>query len=159
MLEVVLPKPVIKTKAYNKSMEQQGLEAGLHPIIARVVASRPLAEELPILQAISPKLKNLSNPQNLLDIEKASERVAAAIISGECIGLETDHDCDGQTSHAVLYHNLIYHFKHPKDKIRSFIGHRLTEGYGLSESVANRILADNPKPTLIITADNGSSDV
>src|SRR5690606_18909372 len=45
-----------------------------------------------------------------------------------------------------------------KEKIRSYIGHRLKEGYGLSKALVDRILEDSPKPSLIITADNGSSD-
>ena len=93
-----------------------------------------------------------------MDMDKAADRVANAIVQGEYIGIETDHDCDGQTSHAVLYHNLVHHFSHPKERIRSYIGHRLTEGYGLSEPVMKRILLDSPCVTLIITADNGSSD-
>jgi single-stranded-DNA-specific exonuclease len=57
-----------------------------------------------------------------------------------------------------LFYALVHFFGHPPEKVRSYIGHRLKEGYGLSESVALRILADEPRPTLIITADNGSSD-
>lgn len=158
MHHIELPSPVIKTKPFNRDLEQQGLAAGLHPIAARVIASRSLATDVPIVQALFPKLKNLFSPANMADMERAANRLATAIIAGECIGLETDHDCDGQTSHAVLYYNLVHHFKHPKEKIRSYIGNRLTEGYGLSLSVAERILADSPKAQLVITADNGSSD-
>lgn len=157
-VEIELPRPVIKTKPYNRTVEDKGLAAGLHPVLARIVASRSLPDDIPLLEALSPKLKRLSSPFNLKDIERASQRVANAVIKGEYIGLETDHDCDGQTSHAVLYHNLVRHFNHPKEKIVSYIGHRLQEGYGLSESVAKRILADNPRVHLVITADNGSSD-
>lgn len=158
MTEVLLPTPIIKTKPCNREREQLGLAAGLHPIVARIAASRPLAGELPIQNALSPKLKDLSLPFKMADMDKAATRLAEAIVSGECIGIETDHDCDGQTSHAVIYHNLWVHFRHPKEKIRSFIGHRLTEGYGLSDPVALRILEDPYKPSLVITADNGSSD-
>lgn len=154
----VLPKPVLKKRRVNPDLEQQSLAAGLDPIIARIIAGRALEQELPILDALSPKLKHLLSPYGLKDIQLASQRVAKAIIAGECIGIETDHDCDGQTSHAVLYHNLITRFGHPAEKMRSYIGHRLIEGYGLSDSVASRILADDPKPSLLITADNGSAD-
>lgn len=158
MIEMDLPKPIIKTKPIDQAIERQGLEAGLHPVLARVIASRPIPSHVPLLQTLFPKLKYLSSPFNMAGIHKAADRVAKAVIHKECIGIETDHDCDGQTSHAVLYHNLLNHFNHPKDKIRSYIGHRLTEGYGLSASVAKRILEDVPRPSLIITADNGSSD-
>lgn len=158
MTEVDFPTPVVKLKPCNPAIEQLALNAGLPPIIARIVAARPVVNDLPIRTAIAPKLKHLFLPNKMADMEHAANRLATAIMQGECIGIETDHDCDGQTSHAVIYHNLIMHFGHPKEKIRSYIGHRLTEGYGLSESVASRILADLPKPSLVITADNGSSD-
>ncbi len=153
-----LPKPVIKSRQRNPVIEQQGLAAGLDPVIARIIAGRPIRADLPPLQALSPKLKQLDVPHSMMDMNKAAERIAQAIMQGECIGIETDHDCDGQTSHAVLHYNLINRFGHPAEKVRSYIGHRLIEGYGLSESVASRILADVPLSSLVITADNGSSD-
>lgn len=153
-----LPQPIIKPKPRNADIEQQGLALGLHPTIAKIIAARPLPEQFTITDALSPKLKLLSQPFAMADMEIAANRLARAIINQECIGIETDHDCDGQTSHAVIYHNLTVHFKHSKDKIRSYIGHRLKEGYGLSDSVAERIIQDSIKPQLVITADNGSSD-
>lgn len=155
---VEIPTPKIKARAYNSEVEAEALALGLNPVIARIIAGRPISTDFPLSQSLSPRLSQLSNPFSLYDMEKASERVATAIVKGETIGLETDHDCDGQTSHAVLYYNLVERFHLPKEKIRSYIGHRLTEGYGLSESVANRILSDDPKVTLLITADNGSTD-
>lgn len=155
---VSLPIPKIKTRPYDPEREQESLQAGLSPIIARIIASRPLDPGSDILKALSPKLQQLSMPYTMKDMDRASERIACAILQGEIIGIETDHDCDGQTSHAVLYYNLVQRFKHPPEKIRSYIGHRLKEGYGLSLGVAKRILNDTPRPSLVITADNGSSD-
>lgn len=157
-MQLEIPKPRIKQRIRNPVLEQQGLEHGLHPVVARVLAARPLSTQRSPLEALMPKLKHLDTPFGMLGMDKAAERVSLAIQNKEIIGIETDHDCDGQTSHAVFYHNLIQHFKHPKELLRSYIGHRLTEGYGLSDPVVNRILADPIKPSLIITADNGSSD-
>jgi len=153
-----LPSPRLKIRPRNSVIEATALSQGLHPIIARILASRPLPDDDLPLQVLENKLVSLSSPWALKDIDKAATRVATAIINQECIGIETDHDCDGQTSHAVLFHNLIHRFGHPATKLRSYIGHRLSEGYGLSLGVAQRILNDEPRPTLIITADNGSSD-
>jgi single-stranded-DNA-specific exonuclease len=153
-----IPLPKIKPRSLDKKIEQLGLSKGLHPLLARVVAARPLPSGFGVHDVLHPKLECLDHPLTMQDMTKAAHRVAKAIYNKECIGLETDHDCDGQTSHAVLYHNLVYHFKHPKELLKSYIGHRLKEGYGLSASVANRILEDSPRPSLLITADNGSSD-
>lgn len=156
--EVELPSPKIKARKYDPERERAGLEMGLHPVIARVLAGRPAPPDFSFEQIISPKLTHLLAPKLMQDMTIASERLVKAILAGECIGIETDHDCDGQTSHAVLFYNLVNRFGHPAERLRSYIGHRLTEGYGLSEPVANRILSDDPRPSLIITADNGSAD-
>lgn len=152
------PVAKIKSRNTNTNIETKAISQGLHPILARILANRNLPETTEPLDIIKPKLSRLTNPYELADIEHAASRVAEAIINREVIGLETDHDCDGQTSHAVLHYNLTEHFKHPADKIRSYIGHRLKEGYGLSDSVATRILEDEIQPKLVITADNGSTD-
>ena len=157
MTNTALPTPKIKIRKLNSKLHKAALANGLHPTIAKILAARPI-EEHNLSKIIAPKLSLLEHPENMLDMERASKRLAQAIINKECIGIETDHDCDGQTSHAVIYYNLTKHFNHPKNLIRSYIGHRLTEGYGLSEAVAIRILADLPRVSLVITADNGSSD-
>lgn len=154
---IELPIPKIKIREYNDKLQNVAIANGLHPTIAKILAARPVFEDN-FAKIVEPKLSNLEHPENMKDMQLAAKRLAQAIINKECIGIETDHDCDGQTSHAVIYHNLIQHFKHPKNLIKSYIGHRLTEGYGLSEPVVQRILADHPRVSLLITADNGSSD-
>lgn len=158
MTNVTLPSPRIQARKVDPDILAKATANGLHPVLARIIAARPNPSEFNIDQMLDPKLKFLDNPLLMQDMSKASKRLASAIINGEVIGLETDHDCDGQTAHAVLFYNLIYKFKHPQTLVRSYIGHRLNEGYGLSQKVATRILEDHPKPTLVITADNGSSD-
>lgn len=153
-----LPKPKIKARVVDESQYQRMLSTGLNPIVARIIAGRPMPEFSQVQDWLNPKLSSLDHPNLMMDMEKAVERVARAIINKEVIGLETDHDCDGQTSHALLHCAFIEHFNHPVERLRSYIGHRLNEGYGLSESVMNRMLIDTPRPTLVITADNGSSD-
>jgi len=155
---ISLPIPKIKARKIDLEIEQQAQQHGLHPLLARIIAARPKPNNYDIQQQLDPKLTNLDHPLLMRDMEKASIRLATAIINKEVIGIETDHDCDGQTSHAVLYDALLHKFKVPATSIRSYIGHRLTEGYGLSAKVAQRILADRPCPSLIITADNGSAD-
>lgn len=158
MDNIELPIPKIKARITDANSEQTALSQGLHPLLARIIAARPKPNNFDYKQMLDPKLGSLNHPLQMQDMEKASKRLASAIINKEVIGIETDHDCDGQTSHAVLYHNLLHKFKHPVTLLRSYIGHRLTEGYGLSSKVAQRILDDQPRPTLVITADNGSAD-
>lgn len=130
----------------------------LHPIAERVLAGRASKYGIDPGTILNCTLRDLDSPATLPDIGVGSERIVRAIKDGEVIGLETDHDVDGVTSHAVLYRALADYFGHPKSKIRSYIGHRLEEGYGLSQKLCDRILSDDIRPTLIVTADNGSSD-
>lgn len=155
---VSLPIPKIKARKIDLEIEKQAQQHGLHPLLTRIIASRPKPNNCDIQQQLDPKLVNLDHPLLMRDMDKASARLAIAIVNKEVIGIETDHDCDGQTSHAVLYDTLLNKFKMSPNLIRSYIGHRLTEGYGLSAKVAQRILEDQPRPSLIITADNGSAD-
>lgn len=155
--------PKIMQRPADAARTRAAIDSGLHPLLAQIIAARPMpATDAPdttaLQQMLEPRLNCLDHPHSMQDMVKASQRLAQAIRNQEVIGIETDHDCDGQTSHAVLYHNLVHKFMHPEHLLRSYIGHRLIEGYGLSAQVAQRILADNPRPTLIITADNGSGD-
>lgn len=152
------PVPTIKRRAIDTAREQSALAAGLDPLVANILAGRPFLPEYTAADLLSPKLRMLMNPNSLPDIAHSVERLILALENKEMIGIETDHDCDGQTSHAVIYTALTEHFGHPKERIQSYIGHRLKEGYGLSPALLKRILADDPLPSLIITADNGSSD-
>jgi len=157
-IDLDIPKPKIKARKLCVETYAKAQSLNLDPILARILASRVSEAHQNLEKLLLPRLSYLANPFSMKDMAKAADRVALAILEGECIGIETDHDCDGQTSHAVIYDILTRHFKHPPEKIRSYIGHRLKEGYGLSESVANRILADVPVCSLLITADNGSAD-
>jgi single-stranded-DNA-specific exonuclease len=158
IVSLTIPTSKLRARTPDTVLQQAAIAQGLHPLLARILASRPQPENTEFNAMLDPKLSCLEHPLKMMDMLKASKRVADAIMNKEVIGIETDHDCDGQTSHAVLFHNLVHKFGHPESLLRSYIGHRLTEGYGLSAKVAARIVADDPKPSLIITADNGSAD-
>jgi len=155
---IELPKPIIKPRPFDEAKFEKALATGLHPVLAKVVAARPIPAFETKEEWLNPTLAKLDNPNTMADMQVAVDRLMQALDNKECIALETDHDCDGQTSHAVLHTALLAHFSHPQERIQSFIGHRLTEGYGLSVSVMQRILAAEPRPSLVITADNGSTD-
>ncbi|GAB0154454.1 DHH family phosphoesterase [Marinobacterium sp. BA1] len=136
--------------------QNAGLPAFVSRLLARRIHGIATADQLQAL--LSPKLSMLDSYKGLPDIDRASQRITSALSSKEIIALETDHDVDGVSSHAVLKSALCDYFGHPESHVISFIGHRLKEGYGLSDSVADRILAHTPRPSVVITADNGSSD-
>ncbi len=139
---------------YQKLLEQSGISSR----IAKIIAARPKHAHAIPQASFSPKLQYLTSPLGLKDIQKAVDRLIQAIDNQEIIGIETDHDCDGQTAHAVIFSALKDIFGVPEKNIRSYIGHRMKEGYGLSDAVCDRILQDQPRPSVLITADNGSAD-
>jgi single-stranded-DNA-specific exonuclease len=153
------PKPEIRLRLSDDNVAALAREAGWSPPAAAVIAGRMGGGEHPqaALRGLAPRLAELDHPHGLADMEKAAPRLAGAVMSGETIGLETDHDVDGCTAHAVLL-TALRRFGVTAVNIRSYIGHRLDEGYGLSQPLAERILADERRPNVLITADNGSGD-
>lgn len=152
-----MTEPALIRRALNAEVQSRALEAGLPPLLARILAGR-LAEVSPeqLRRIVSPRVAYLDHPETLPDFHRAVQRVALAVERGEHIALETDHDVDGVASHAVIHQALVYYCGHPPERLSSHIGHRIKEGYGLSEAVASRIIDSGA--TLVITADNGSSD-
>ena len=133
----------------------------LSPLQARIVANRTRTDHLNsgfLQQIVDASLKNIASPNLLIDGDRAVKRIAQAIYHSETIGLLTDYDVDGITSHAILFHALRDYFAFPEEKIQHLIGHRIEDGYGVSQKLVERILSKEELPDLIITADCGSSD-
>jgi single-stranded-DNA-specific exonuclease len=148
----------LERRVLDPSIYERLVSEGWDPVLSRIIAARPMPPA-GVNSCLFPKLSDLDSPSLMKDMDKAVDRLIEVIQSPEAsIGIETDHDCDGQTSHAVIYAALTEIFGVDPSRIRSYIGHRMNEGYGLSVSLMNRILADERRPSLVITADNGSSD-
>lgn len=148
----------IKRRQRNENTYRLALEAGLSPLLAHIVACRLMNCPEDIHRIIRPALKYIDHPELLVDAAKAAERIASAIQNQQRIGILTDYDVDGITSHAIIYRALGEYFNFPRDQIDSLIGHRIQDGYGISPQLTERIIAQNIRPEVIITADCGSSD-
>lgn len=96
---------------------------------------------------------NFCDPFDLIDMDKAVERINAALNNGEKICIYGDYDCDGVTSTAVLYSYL---FMEGAD-VSYYIPDRSTEGYGLNVNAISKICEEGTD--LIITVDNGVSAI
>lgn len=153
----------ILVRTTDKKVEAKALLLGAHPLQARILAKRlSSSQNLELDKIIKPKLKYIAAPSQLKDIDKGTQRLVEAIKAGETIGILTDYDADGITSHMVLFDALHSFFGVEKSKLISLIGHRIKDGYGISASLVTKILQKNEqleKPiSLIITADCGSTD-
>lgn len=118
-------------------------------IIGRILAGRGVGLE----QAeafLKPSLRNdLPDPSVLKDLDKASERIAEAVMEGQGIGIFGDYDVDGATSGAVLIRFLNALGVEPLIHIPD----RVKEGYG-PNGPALEALADQGA-WVVITVDCG----
>jgi single-stranded-DNA-specific exonuclease len=98
-------------------------------------------------------LADLSPPEGLPDLDRATERLARAIRAGERIAVCGDYDVDGMTGTALL----VRFFRLAGGNVTWSIPHREKDGYGLSSATIERLAADGVK--VAVTVDNGSTAV
>lgn len=134
------------------------LQQGYTPLQARVIAGR-IAGVQDVAALINPAVKTLDPPDLLPDIDIAARAISDAILQVDTIlvGL-TDHDCDGSTSGSVFRLAMIDYFGLPPERVVNMQSHRMREGYGVSESVVERLLSRVKGPCIVVTGDQGSSD-
>jgi single-stranded-DNA-specific exonuclease len=151
-------RPRILPRPRDAALYARAQREGLSELQARILAGRLKGFEGELSPLISPSLRHLAHPEKLVDARRAAERIAQAVVDGEHIGILTDYDVDGITSHVVIRRTLVELFGVPEARLHSLIGHRIHDGYGISLPLVERTLALNPRPSLVITADCGSSD-
>ena len=74
----------------------------IDPFVAYLLAARGKVSEIAVSEFLSDEIR-LSDPFDLLDMERAVERIEKAVESGEKITVYGDYDCDGVTSTVLLY--------------------------------------------------------
>ncbi|MBS0002058.1 MAG: single-stranded DNA exonuclease RecJ, partial [Thioalkalivibrio sp.] len=110
--------PIIEDRPGDPDVLKAARGLGLHPIVTRVLAHRAAAVGVEPDWLLDFSLHSLDPPQGLPDIDRATERVARAILDGEVIALATDADSDGVNAHAVLTRGLAEHLGHPRERIQ-----------------------------------------
>lgn len=120
----------------------------LHPIAAKILLNRGIRTVEAAKRYLAPELSDIPDPFILPDMDKAVERIAAAIEHEERIAIFGDYDVDGITGAAMLY----LFFRELGITPTLALPNRL-EGYGLSESSIRKI--KDGGATLLITVDNG----
>lgn len=118
--------------------------------VSRILAGLDIDVE-DVASFLDPKLSNLMpNPSVLKDMDKASSRIADAIIKKEKIGIIGDYDVDGATSSALLRLFL----EEFELEVTVHIPDR-DEGYGPSKLAFDEFLKNNIK--FVMTTDCGTS--
>src|SRR5438552_11021607 len=103
---------------------------------------------------LRPRLKSLSDPFLLPNMQAAAQRVLAALDRRERVVLFGDYDVDGVTSLALLAEMLRAYGGAPE----LFLPVRMEEGYGLSPESVERCLGQH-QPQLLIAIDCGTSSL
>jgi single-stranded-DNA-specific exonuclease len=122
--------------------------------IARLLLRKGFASAEEVDAFLHPRLKSLSDPFLLPNMEAAVRRVLPALDRHERIVLFGDYDVDGVTSLALLAETLRAYGGTPE----LFLPLRMEEGYGLSRESVERCL-DQHHSKLLIALDCGTSSL
>lgn len=149
----------VNVRPRNDKVHNAAILAGYSPLQASIIAGR-LEEHCAadIQRYVRPTLRDLDPPDLLPDIDVAGKRIAKAVILNEPILICVDHDADGISSAAVVYGALVDAFGVDPTLVHPYSSHRLNEGYGISDGLVDRMLADGHRSGLLISADQGSGD-
>lgn len=126
-----------------------GAELKLHPVVAKVLVARGYRTAADATKFLSDALTELPDPFTMKGLPQAVERISQAILNKEAVTLYGDYDVDGVSSTALLTTFL----RQVGLEVRTYIPHRLEEGYGLNRAAIERLAAEGTK--LLITLDCG----
>ncbi|MBF0368295.1 MAG: single-stranded-DNA-specific exonuclease RecJ [Magnetococcales bacterium] len=143
-----------KPRAQVEPWHQQVVaDMGLAVHFGPIVASRGLDTREEVEGFLTPRLKQLADPLDILGMPEAVARLARAVMEAESIAIFGDYDVDGVTSSALL----VRYFRALGRQVRPYIPNRLTEGYGPNPE-AMKLLAEEGVQ-VVITVDCGIAAV
>ena len=129
-------------------------EADVPDFLAELLLKRGVADGISAEAYLKPRLRSLSAPEQLPEMEAAVARILAAMDRREKVVLYGDYDVDGITSLAILAR----FFKACGIAVPCFLPLRAEEGYGLSEAGLERCL-EMHAPQLLLAVDCGTTSV
>ena len=131
------------------AVEERLVGEGVHPVLARLFASRGVERRADIDGGLAALLP----PEGLLGIARAATLLADAIAAQQKILIVADYDCDGATACAVGLRAL----RAMGAKVDYLVPDRFRFGYGLTPGIV--ALAGERRPDMIVTVDNGIASV
>ena len=122
----------------------------LDEITSKLLSIRKIKKE-DINSFLNPSIKNfLPDPNNLIDMQKSTQRLVTTIEKKEKIGIFGDYDVDGATSTALLGK----YFSELKLPYEIYIPDRKKEGYGPTIKSFEELINKGVK--IIFTVDCGT---
>lgn len=123
-------------------------EAGVHPLMARLLAARGVL----CLDDMDDAAARLLPPSDLLGAQAAAVLLADAIAGGHRICIVADYDCDGATACAVGLRGLKM-LGARADQVSYVVPDRALHGYGLTPPIVGLVKARGAQ--VLMTVDNG----
>ncbi|MCZ6785577.1 MAG: single-stranded-DNA-specific exonuclease RecJ, partial [Planctomycetota bacterium] len=128
-------------------------ELGIHPVTAQILAARGYTSADDARRFLTPGPDRLHDPMLLRDMDRGVQEVDGALRDGLQIAIYGDYDVDGVCATAVLFRAL----GAMGGRVRAFIPHRVSEGYGLNGDALLRLKEEGCD--LVVTVDNGTTRV
>jgi len=143
----------IVERSFAEADRRALVDAGLHPVLARVYAGRRIHSAAELKYDPS----GLLAPELLKGIEDAARLLAAAIRAEKRLLIVADYDADGATACAVGMRALRGMMGNSGACVDYLVPDRFKLGYGLTPELVD--IAAESKPDLLITVDNGIASV
>lgn len=120
---------VVKPQGDPATVEALASALRIPPVLANLLVQRGIDTEEKAHSFFNPQLSDLHDPFLMKDMDRAVERVEAAVRNQEKIMVYGDYDVDGTTAVALVY-KFLRHIGHRN--LLFYIPDRYTEGYGIS---------------------------
>lgn len=132
---------------------QSLLDAGIHPLLARLLVLRGIHTPVHAHKHLRPQLADLPDPNQMADVTLAAQLIADALQNNQQICVYGDYDADG-ISAAALLHDLFVRLGQP---VRVFLPDRFRDGYGLHHQRLQELCDEGIQ--LFISVDCGTTSV
>lgn len=140
-------------KLNDQKVEQLASSINVSNAIAALLLQRGVETYDQAKKFFRPQLTDLYDPFLMKDMDKAIERIQAAIANKERLLVYGDYDVDGTTSVSIVYS----FFKKITNNIEYYIPDRYKEGYGISKIGIDYAVETGVK--LIIALDCGTRSI
>ena len=120
---------------------------GISPVASLLLASRGFCADEAVEDFLM-VMPDFQCPYDLIDMDKAVDRINSAIENGERIAVYGDYDADGVTATTLLYRCL----KGKGADVIWYVPER-SEGYGLNNNAIDKLFDEGAR--LLVTVDNG----
>jgi len=138
--------PAIVTRSAPPDAVADLLGSGIHPLLARIFASRGVTSP----RDLESDFERLATPGSMLNLAAMARRLADAIAARKKLLIVGDYDADGATACAVGMRAL----RALGADVGYLVPNRFEYGYGLSPEIV-RLAHAQFRPDILITVDNG----